>query len=74
MDRGAWWATVHEVAKSQTRLSKHTQDSIGNYSHYLVITCSGKEYVKEHVSVYLNHFAVHQKLTLSITYISIFLK
>ena len=20
-DRGAWWATVHEVAKSQTRLS-----------------------------------------------------
>ena len=20
MDRGAWWATVHEVAKSQTRL------------------------------------------------------
>ena len=21
MDRGAWWATIHEVAKSQTRLS-----------------------------------------------------
>ena len=21
MDRGAWWAIVHEVAKSQTRLS-----------------------------------------------------
>ena len=21
MDRGAWWAAVHEVAKSQTRLS-----------------------------------------------------
>ena len=21
MDRGAWWATVHAVAKSQTRLS-----------------------------------------------------
>ena len=21
MDKGAWWATVHEVAKSQTRLS-----------------------------------------------------
>ena len=21
MDRGAWWATVHRVAKSQTRLS-----------------------------------------------------
>ena len=24
MDRGAWWATVHEVAKSQTRLSDRT--------------------------------------------------
>ena len=24
MDRGAWWATVHEVAKSQTRLSDFT--------------------------------------------------
>ena len=24
MDRGAWWATVHEVAESQTRLSDFT--------------------------------------------------
>ena len=24
MDRGAWWATVHWVAKSQTRLSDFT--------------------------------------------------
>ena len=24
MDRGAWWATVHRVAKSQTRLSNFT--------------------------------------------------
>ena len=24
MDRGAWWAAVHGVAKSQTRLSKFT--------------------------------------------------
>ena len=23
MDRGAWWAAVHGVAKSQTRLSSH---------------------------------------------------
>ena len=29
MDRGAWWATVHRVAKSQTRLKqlgRHTQE------------------------------------------------
>ena len=25
MDRGAWWATVHGVAKSQTRLSNFTR-------------------------------------------------
>ena len=25
MDRGAWWATVHGVAKSQTRINRHTQ-------------------------------------------------
>ena len=24
MDRGAWWAAVHEVAKSRTRLSVFT--------------------------------------------------
>ena len=24
MDRGAWWATVHGVAKSWARLSRHT--------------------------------------------------
>ena len=23
VDRGAWWATIHGVAKSQTRLSMH---------------------------------------------------
>ena len=29
MDRGAWWATVHGIAKSQARLSSHTQDIQG---------------------------------------------
>ena len=27
MDRGAWWATVHGVAKSRTRLSDQAQQS-----------------------------------------------
>ena len=31
MDRGAWWATVHEVGKSQTELSKH----INTHTHTL---------------------------------------
>ena len=30
MERGAWRATVHRVAKSQTRLSSHRVDSKGD--------------------------------------------
>ena len=30
MDRGAWWATVHGVAKSQTGLSAHTHTNWGS--------------------------------------------
>ena len=36
MDREAWWATVHRVAKSQTRLkrlSTHTQMKKQNAKH-----------------------------------------
>ena len=29
MDKGAWWATVHGVAKSRTRLSTHAQVTPG---------------------------------------------
>ena len=29
MDRGAWWATVHRVSESPTRLSMHAQHLIG---------------------------------------------
>ena len=28
MDRGAWWATVHGFAKSQTQLSTYTHSSV----------------------------------------------
>ena len=31
MDRGAWWATVHGVAKSQTRLSLSTHKKLVSY-------------------------------------------
>ena len=34
MDGGAWWATVHEVAKSQTRLSDLT-NLLTNFDSYL---------------------------------------
>ena len=39
MDRGAWWATVHGVTKSWTRLSMHTgnlNQPVGFQLHYLL--------------------------------------
>ena len=30
MDREAWWSTVHEVTKSQTRLSTNTHTNAGS--------------------------------------------
>ena len=32
MDREAWWATVHRVAKSQTRLSTHMKICISEFA------------------------------------------
>ena len=47
MDRGAWWATVHGVAKSRTRLSKFSSlqsyympdNCISRYLIYLILLC-----------------------------------
>ena len=54
MDRGAWWATVHGVAKSQTQLSDFTYlltynntdytdntDGAPSYTHLLLVLESG---------------------------------
>ena len=32
-NKGAWWATIHRVAKSQTRLKPHTKKKGGLLSH-----------------------------------------
>ena len=45
MDRGAWWATVHRVAQSQTGLKRLSMDT---RTHSLKITEVG-----EHFSSYL---------------------
>ena len=48
MDRGAWRATVHGVAKSQTRLSTHTP-VIRMYSYTLSKGCSQKHFEEDRV-------------------------
>ena len=46
MDRGAWQATVHEVTKSQTRLSNlgHAHSIINYLVHLVQKTFELKEY------------------------------
>ena len=41
MDRGAWWATVHGVAKSGTRLKQ-----LGTHAHILNIVLGGNKQYK----------------------------
>ena len=36
-DRGAWWATVHAVAKSQTRVIRHAH-SVGSLRFTSILT------------------------------------
>ena len=39
-DRGAWWATVHGVAKSWTQLSSHARTGLLNpRSYYYSLEC-----------------------------------
>ena len=38
MDRGAWWATLHGVAKSRTRLSKRAHTHTHTHTHTHVHT------------------------------------
>ena len=43
MDRGAWWATVHGIAKSRTRLSVFTSlhfTSVYSYHRFLISSAS----------------------------------
>ena len=37
MDRGAWWATVHGVAKSRTCLSDFTFFLLRNMENYVIL-------------------------------------
>ena len=43
MDRGAWWAAVHGVAKSQTRLSDQVHNENLLYSTENSMLCGDKE-------------------------------
>ena len=48
MDRGAWWATVHRVAQSWTRLK-----GLSTHAHFLLPSNS----LRFHLTFYANPFA-----------------
>ena len=43
MDRGAWWAPVHRVAKSRTRLSDFPSQTVAHQA-FLLMASSRQEY------------------------------
>ena len=55
-DRVAWWATVHGVLKSQTRLSKHTHTHTHIQSIYLYTYIYIYIYTHTHMCVYVYIF------------------
>ena len=40
MDKGAWWATVHNVAKSQTQLQRLSMHARVLVAAYVIFSCS----------------------------------
>ena len=54
MDGGAWWATVHEIAKSRTRLSDIW---VYGYIHKYSYICISKETLSQ------NHLELSEKIT-----------
>ena len=57
MDRGAWWATVHSVTKSQTQLNTHTQTICSSNSTLLGI--QPKETKTPTQKIYVLPYALH---------------
>ena len=63
MDRAAWWATVHWVAKSQTQLSEHTHTHMHSLI-YIKIICKLQTQ---------NHFLHNCKLNYHYTYLKLYM-
>ena len=66
MDRGAWWATVHGVAKSWTLTEQAQSIREKNLKKKKLCVCVC-------VCVQLNHFSVHLKFTQSCKYYTLIL-
>ena len=66
MDRGAWWAPVHGVMKSWTRLKQLRTDRWNNtYTHYTYMICNISHVMYNHVCV-----CVHTSVCVCVKYVT----
>ena len=61
MDRGAWWATVHGVIKSQTRLSAWTCVYIFKYIYIILILRYIYVYIYTHIYIYTYSLGIESR-------------
>ena len=57
MDRGAWWATVHRVTKSQTRLKQPSM-----HAHILMVIFTYRQFLRESKQIGKHNSATHFNL------------
>ena len=67
MDKGAWWATVHGVAKSWTQLSTHTPPGILYIEFHCIeekVSPQKKQTEKRRTEVFLKFIKEQTKIIL----------
>ena len=73
MDRGAWWATVHRVSQSQTRLMGLSMNTCIYYTHTHIMHINPHIYTNKYTCTYTHthahthpcsHVHVHRLITL----------
>ena len=52
MDRGAWWATVHSVAQSQTRLKWFSMQACMHSCFMMLVSTAWQNELAVHTTVY----------------------
>ena len=62
MDRGAWQATVHGVAKSWIQLSDSTKAHEHNKGYVWVSTYTEKGYVCVYIYIYIYIYKTNKKI------------
>ena len=63
MDRGAWWAAVHRVAQSQTRLRRLSMHAFIGEGNGNPLQCSCLENLRDGGALWAAVYGISQSLT-----------